>query len=368
MLLKKLKHYGVDGFVIKWFESYLTGRRQVTKLGSKISTLLPINTGVPQGSILGPILLSLFINDLSYNCKNSTAFLFADDSALYFNYVTRGIYFNVIEDMKIIHEWFRVNKLSFNATKTSFLVFDRNIDTDIISIQLTSQGQTLNINEVKSQKYLGLVIDNLLNFQDHIDCVKSKIAKRIGALYRSRSLLPLKYRKMFANALMLPQFDYLDIIWGRATRSKLNSIDTLYKKVAKITLNVDMREPSLDVYKAMKWLPLHLRRQLHLSTYMYKIVNGFAPAAFISKFAYISGGTRDADRCNLYLPKSKSHKTFSYLGAKCWNSLSTEIRTAETADKFSSSLKLAFMNEISSNETYQTNNSFDYFHMIPTSD
>ena len=153
VLLKKLKHYGVDGFVIKLFESYLTGGRQVTKLGSTISTLLPINTGVPQGSILGPILFSLFINDLSHNCKNSTAFLFADDSALYFNNVTRGIYANVIEDMKIIHEWFRVNKLSFNATKTSFLVFDRNIDTDIISIQLTSEGQTLNINEVKSQKY-----------------------------------------------------------------------------------------------------------------------------------------------------------------------------------------------------------------------
>ena len=122
VLLKKLKHYGVDGFVIKWFESYLTGRRQVTKLGSTISTLLPINTGVPQGSILGPILFSLFINDLSHNCKNSTAFLFADDSALYFNNVTRGIYANVIEDMKIIHEWFRVNKLRFNAIKTSFLI------------------------------------------------------------------------------------------------------------------------------------------------------------------------------------------------------------------------------------------------------
>ena len=146
---------------------------------------------------------------------------------------------------------------------------------------------------------------------------------------------------MFANALMLPQFDYLDIIWCRATRSQLNSIDTLYKKVAKITLNVDMREPSLNVYQRMKWLPLHLRRQLHLSTYMYKIINGFAPTAFNSKFAYVSGGTRDADRCNLYLPKSKSHKSFSYIGAKCWNSLSMDMRTAESIEKFSSCLKLA---------------------------
>ena len=298
VLLKKLKHYGVDGFVIKWFESYLTGRMQATKLGARVSPLLPVCTGVPQGSILGPILFSLFINDLSCNCKNSTAFLFADDSALYFNNITRGLYTNVVEDMKIIHEWFRVNKLSFNATKTSFLVFDRNPDMETLSIHLTSDSKILYINEVKSQKYLGLMIDSQLKFQDHVDYVKSKIAKRIGALYRSRSLLPLKYRKMFANALMLPQFDYLDIIWCRATRSQLNSIDTLYKKVAKITLNVDMREPSLNVYQRMKWLPLHLRRQLHLSTYMYKIINGFAPTAFISKFAYVSGTTNNADRCS----------------------------------------------------------------------
>jgi hypothetical protein len=101
------------------------------------------------------------------------------------------------------------------------------------------------------------MIDSWLKFQDQIDYVRSKIAKRIGAQHRSKSLLPLKYRKMYANALMLPKFDYLDIIWCRATWTQLNSIDILYKKVAKIKLKVDMLEPSLVVYERMKWLTLH---------------------------------------------------------------------------------------------------------------
>ena len=82
-----------------------------------------------------------------------------------------------------------------------------------------------------------------------VDILYKKIAKRIGALYRSKSLLPFKYRKMFVNALMLPQFDYLDIIWCRAAKYKLSTVDTLYKKVAKIALNVDLREPSLKFIK-----------------------------------------------------------------------------------------------------------------------
>ena len=95
-------------------------------------------------------------------------------------------------------------------------------------------------------------------------------------------------------------------------------------------MDVNIREPSVNVYRDMKWLPLHLRRQLHLSSYMYKIINGLAPPVFTNKFAYISGGSRDAEMCNLYIPKSKSHKCFSYLGAKCWNSTPTTIRTAES--------------------------------------
>ena len=262
--------------------------------------------------------------------------------------------------MNIIGKWFEANMLCLNLAKSSLIIFDRKDELDLI--EYTVGQSRFSITESKSQRYLGLMVDSQLKFNNHIELIKSKIAKRTGALYRSKKLLPLKYRKMFVNALMLPQFDYLDVIWSRTSKYQLNSLDVLYKKVAKIALDMDKRESSLEVYKTMKWLPLHLRRQLHLTTYMYKVINNLAPEQFGHNFSYISSGTRDAEKCNLYTPKSKSHKSFSYLGAKCWNNTPESIRTAQSVESLTSNLKAAFMNEVANNTNYKVNNSFDYFH------
>ena len=96
-------------------------------------------------------------------------------------------------------------------------------------------------------------------------------------------------------------------------KQKLNELDILYKKVAKIALGVDKTESSINVYRNMKWLPLHLRGQIHLSLYMFKVIKGESPKNFIE---YISGGSRDESNCNLYTPKSPNLKNFYYLGAK----------------------------------------------------
>ena len=130
---------------------------------------------------------------------------------------------------------------------------------------------------------------------------------------------------MFANSLNLPHFDYLDTIYGRAPKTKLHELDILYKKVAKIALGVEKTESSINVYKDMKWLPLHLRRQVHLSSYMFKILNGQSHSNFINKFKFISGGSRDGANCYLYTPKSENLKKIYYLGAKAWNCLPSDL-------------------------------------------
>ena len=364
ILIKKLKHYGVDGFVIKWFESFLDNRQQSTRVGNINSENLLVKAGVPQGSILGPILFSIYINDLSHCCQLSTPYLFADDSALYFDSTKRNDHDDIRKEMGSIGKWFKINLLCLNMSKSSFMIFDRKDDLETITFSVEQDQYA--ITETKTQKYLGLLVDSQLNFHDHIDHVKSKIAKRIGALYRSKKFLPLKYRKMFVNALMLPQFDYLDIIWSRTSKYQLNSLDVVYKKVAKIALDMDRREASTTVYETMKWLPLHLRRQLHLTTYMYKVMNDLAPRELINLFNYVSGGTRDSEKCNLYTPKSRSHKSFSYLGVKCWNNTPESIRTSHTVESMITSLKSAFMSEIINNTEYKVNNSYDYFYRIET--
>ena len=422
ILLKKLEHYGIEGVVLQWFKSYLSGRYQCTKVNGKVSKFMELCSGVPQGSILGPILFSIYINDITNACNLSKPFLFADDGALLFEDVDRKHYINIKIELLTIIKWLNVNKLSLHGGKTKFMVFDnkvegkpkgskvslkvrhkmkvkvkgkgkdkgnsissktcaakkvkgkkanklkRNSDDSNDSEQLLDKinfavnGESITIEECKTKKYLGLMVDHKLKFTEHVDHIVKKVGKRIGAMYRSKNLLPLKYRKMFANALMLPQFDYLDIIYNRAGTAKLKELDVLYKKVAKIALNVSTRESSITVYKDMQWLPLHLRRQLHLSAYMFRIINNKSPKNVINKFKFISGGSRDGNSCNLYTKKSKTHREFYYLGAKCWNILPHDLRNLTDVKSFSATFKNQLLGSITSDPKYEINNSFDYFY------
>ena len=365
ILIEKLNHYGISGTVILWFINYLSGRYQCTKMGNTVSSLLLILCGVPQGSLLGPILFTIYINDLQNACKLSLPFLFADDGALLFKDISRKSYMNMQIELLIINKWLDANKLALNVEKTEYMVFDQHPETEFILV-----NEDILIYECKVTKYLGLMIDHKLSFGDHIDYVKNKVSKRINAMYKSKGILPLKYRKMFANALILPVFDYLDIIYCRANKGKLSDLDILYKKVAKIALDVPTQESSISVYKDMAWLPLHLRRQLHLSNYMFRIIKGNCPANLEDKFKYVSGGSRNASNCNLYIPKSKGHKEFSYLGAMCWNTLPHELRDIDDIKNFSNSLKAQLLNSATNDVNYSCNNSHDHIYkpILPTSE
>ena len=360
ILLKKLAYYGIGGVVLRWFENFLSERYQCTRLNGCLSAFLLVESGVPQGSVLGPILFSIYINDINFACNLSKPYLFADDGALLFENSCRKSYINMKIELLTIIKWLSVNKLSFNSEKTEFMIFDTLDQADQLVINFNDSSIT--IKECKANKYLGLMIDSKLNFKLHIDYIKKKVLKRLGAMYRSKTLLPVKYRKMFANALMLPQFDYLDTIYYRAGVTKLAELDLLYKKVAKIALDAPQTESSINVYKDMKWLPLHLRRQLHLSNYMYRIINGDCPTNFNNIFTYMSGGSRNSENCNLSISNSTPQKSFSYLGAKCWNNLHHSLRILPDIDSFSKSYKSKLLSSMASDPNYITNNAINHLY------
>ena len=175
ILLKKMEIYGFQKCILGWMESYLKNRYQAVWIDHTFSTYLPCQVGVPQGSILGPVLFCIFINDLPSACKNSTPYLFADDGALYFKNITRGDYENMKEELIYVYQWLQANGLALNNSKTKFIVFDSHPHLDALLVPV-KRDLTLVICEKKSEKYLGLIVDSKLTFYDHIEYIKKDLA------------------------------------------------------------------------------------------------------------------------------------------------------------------------------------------------
>ena len=131
LLIDKLKFHGVDGIVILWIESYLTGRKQATNFLGIKSTFLSIKFDVPQGSLLGPFLFSIYINDMVNACNLSKPYLFADDGASLFENISRKTYLNIRIELLTIIKWLCVNKLSLNKKKHKLILHSIRFHTEL---------------------------------------------------------------------------------------------------------------------------------------------------------------------------------------------------------------------------------------------
>ena len=187
-----------------------------------------IQCGVPQGSILGPLLFLLYINDLPNVCANTMPFLFADDTNLFISGKnSHRLYEAAKSDLNAISEWLQVNRLSLNVKKTHYRLFS---STKIMSTnaELKIEGEA--ISEVTKTKFLGVIIDNRLNWQHHISYISCKIAKGIGIIIKLRKFLNNESLKSLYYAFIYPYLMYCNYIWGNACSVYLNKLNVLQKK------------------------------------------------------------------------------------------------------------------------------------------
>ena len=194
ILLDKLYCYGIRGIAHEWFASYLSSRQQSVVYNEHESELKTIKCGVPQGSILGPLLFLLYINDLSSVSSFFMPLLFADDTNLFCTGDNlRDTIQQINEELPKIYSWVNANKLSLNIDKTNFMLFTpRNCSRCTEDIVING----IRIQEVKETKFLGVIIDNKLNWSSHISYISKKVAKGIGII--------LKSRKVFNNETIPP--------------------------------------------------------------------------------------------------------------------------------------------------------------------
>ena len=280
LLLEKLEVYGLSRDSLQWFTSYLKNRRQLVKLGDKQSSVAIVRHGIPQGSILGPLLFIVFINDLPLYVTSSRIDLYADDTTLTSstNYSSIGRLEGTLNStIAEIVDWAASNKLPINEGKTkAMLITGKRLPSKINEeMTLTIKGTELEL--VPSAKLLGLEIDSELSFTSHVEKLCKKLSQRIGVLKKIRSCLPTKQRLLYYNTMIRSVLHYVSSIWTSCDKENLSRVFKLQKRAARVISDANNQASSVKLFNSLQWLPLSKEEKIAKYCVAHERIKGEVP-------------------------------------------------------------------------------------------
>ena len=261
ILFRKLEHYGLDNSAIRWFQSYLSERKMFTRVGDSDSELMEILCGVPQGSILGPLLFLIYIGDLPYNTELFTA-LYADDTSFANSHKDIDVLFKQTNEMLAeVEDWFNSNYLSLHPGKTRFMIFSNKKNSRIakeskheLFLQNSSIMRVHEAGTEKSFKLVGVHIDENLSFKYHIKHVHKKIIGMTSLISRSKSILPSKIKKILFHSLVQSHLQYCLAVWGGSSGTQI--LKQSQKKAARVACGakwIRHADPCFSNLQALKF-------------------------------------------------------------------------------------------------------------------
>lgn len=339
LLLGKLNKYGFRGKLGEWLESYLSNRTQLVEIGSVKSERLPVSRGVPQGSILGPLLFILFINDLPNVINSCLLVMFADDNSfLNINENMNNLTTDTQNKINLFVSKFENEKLLLNCDKTVFIHFTPRLINYNESYLLKIHGKSLE--QVTSTKFLGVHIDNALNWENHINLLCKKLSPVCFALYRLRNTTNRTVMLSYYYAQFYSRISYGIMFWGSSHHSE--RVFKLQKKAIRNIMGINMRTSCKTYFKELQLLPLACIYIMKIVVFVKSNLNNFLRNNHNHEY-----NTRRQN--NLLTPShclSLYEKSPTYIGVKLYNKLPECIKQINNIKTFQKQVKKLLMESV----------------------
>ena len=352
LILAKLRAYGLDIPSCNLIASYLSDRSQRVKIGNARSEWITLSKGIPQDSILGPLLFNVFINDLYMFIKESTLYNYADDNSLSRAAASiREVICSLQNDGNAVIKWFTDNGMQANADKFQFMVISPHDDA--------THSLKLNDNTVlqseKQVKVLGVEIDSKLNFSMHISAMCKKAARQLNALARISRYLDVSSRQIIYNSFIASNFNYCPLVWHFCGVTNSNKVEKIQERCLRIILKD--YESSYDVLlEKANVPPLLIIRLRKLLLEVYKAVHQLNTKSICDMFEVKTVDYSLRNPVKVLQPKKRTTayglRTISYTGAKLWNDLSPILNSCVNIDEFKSRLVALNCDTLDSNFSY----------------
>ena len=353
-LIKRLIHeYGIKGNVIDWINSYLSNRTYSVKIKDVSSVIKALLYGVPQGSLLGPLLFILYIKQLEQIAAKYglSIHIYADDTQIYINISnqTVGEVKALIEScLEDIRTWMFANFLKLNTDKTQLILIRPKKNTHEIDIQILYDGIVIEHSITNTVKSLGVILDSNLTMANMISDKVRKCYFHLRSINRIKYSLDESMRMKLINNLILSQLDYCNALFANCPAYQINKLQKVENAAVRLIYNSSKRKSAKPYLKRAHFLPVKLRIEFKLCLLVYKIMNNECPM-YLNEHFKLFEGCRDLrvgrDFYTLMLPKRKYHKSICYHMIQYWNNLPLKIRLAKNVNDFKTLLKTHFFDE-----------------------
>ena len=348
ILLQRLNStFGFEGNVLKWFNCYLTNRTQKVKINDLESNSQPLLYGIPQGSILGPIIYTLYTTPLGNIIRNHNLnyHMYADDTQLYLSIEPANIHdliFSLENCIKDVKNWMTANKLKLNDEKTEVILCNpKKYDVDVSEIKV---GNDI-VKFTESAKNLGVYFDEDLSMDTHFVNISKAVYLEIRRLKQMSKFVSESSLKTLAASFILSRFDYCNALFKNLKKSQLDKLQKLQNFAARVILGKSLYDHITPCLVQLHWLPIKFRVDYKIGLLVFKCLNGLAPP-YLSEMIEIYTPSRNLRSSNLFLLKTKVTKyktlgdrSFSYTAPTVWNSLPLELRQEKSISIFKKKLK-----------------------------